>query len=46
MYLSGDDSFLLQQTKGAFIMETPFVLEMKFCHIFSKPKRHKISLAS
>ncbi len=27
MYVSGDNSFLIQQTKGVSIMETPFVLK-------------------
>ena len=26
MYISGDNSFLIQQTKGVSAMETPFVL--------------------
>ena len=28
MYISGDNSFLIQQTKGVSAMETPFVLEI------------------
>ena len=28
MYISGDNSFLIQQTKGVSTMETPFVLEI------------------
>ncbi len=28
MYISGDNSFLIQQTKGVSVMETPFVLEI------------------